>query len=99
MKRPGPTFVCLSHTKTVADTLDDAMANGCTKEGGIRDGFLTIKDGETVLYRALQKGTGQPWIVAGYESERIKWGGTETNHSTNPGTGSSVEEGHTGTSP
>jgi hypothetical protein len=73
--RRRPAFACLATTATVAAVVAAGRANGCTVEGSVRDGHVTMKDGDVAVYRALQKGAGGPWIVAGYASDRISWGG------------------------
>lgn len=65
---------------TKANVKDFAMqlvANGCTIES---DGYVNhVKcfDGDTVVFAALSKGPGQPWIVRFTESDRIKWHGPD----------------------
>jgi hypothetical protein len=64
---------CLATTATVRNTLAGLTFAGCEVDGSISAGHLSVYDDLTLVYRALQKGKGQPWIVSAYNSERITW--------------------------
>jgi len=67
-------MVCLSTTKVVREFLDRLKADGCEVKLDLDAGTATATDGGVVVYRALQKGKGQPWIVRCTNSRRISWG-------------------------
>lgn len=37
-------------------------------------GTAEVKDGDVVVFKALQKGRNGPWIVRYNNSENVKWG-------------------------
>lgn len=67
-------MTCMAETKKVQAAIANLRANHCVVLGGIQSGFVTVKDNGKIVYRALQKGDGQPWIVSWYNSDRIQWG-------------------------
>ena len=71
--RQIPAFVCMATTETIEEVIVGLKANGCRVEYEKKAGILKAWDGETRVYMAIQKGKGGPWIVSGYESDRIKW--------------------------
>ena len=66
-------MVCLAATETVRAQLDALKANECEVELDLDIGTATARDGDIVVYRAIQKGRGGPWIVRCTESDRIRW--------------------------
>jgi len=64
---------CLMFTKDVNRTCDELEEAGCVVERDDQAGTVTVKDDGTVVYRAIQKGFGQPWIVMFEDSKRIGW--------------------------
>ncbi len=69
--------VCLATTETIRGAMHSLLAEGCkVREGSIGAGYLKIKDDETTVYQAIQKGPGQPWIVSCFTSDRISWEGS-----------------------
>lgn len=66
-------MVCLSTTKTVRAFLDRLEADGCEVVLDLGAGTAVATDDGLVVYRALQKGRGQPWIVRCMDSARINW--------------------------
>lgn len=76
MRTPArPTGACLATTETVRHWIEKLEEEGCyvafDEEAGIAEAIDSQTD--TVVYRALQKGYEQPWIVACYDSTNIKW--------------------------
>ncbi len=71
-------MVCLSTTKVVREFLDRLEADGCEVKLDLEAGTATATDDGEVVYRALQKGKGQPWIVRCTNSRRISWGAGAT---------------------
>ena len=68
-----PTSTCLELTATVDEFIAALKFNGCEirrdKDARTVEAF---DDGVTV-FRAIQKGNRQTWIVSFYETDRIKW--------------------------
>jgi len=46
---------------------------GCDVKSDADAGTVEVKDGDDVVFRGLEKGRGQPWIVMHYNSDRITW--------------------------
>jgi len=66
-------MVCMSKTSIVLAKVDDLKELGCTATVDREAGTVEVKDGDVVVYKALQKGKGQPWIVRCVNSERVWW--------------------------
>lgn len=66
-------MVCMTDTKTVKRFMADLLANDCECVLDLQAGTAEAKDGNITVYKALQKGKGQPWIVAYENTERIKF--------------------------
>jgi len=72
-ERRGPARVCLAATDTVLAILEALKANGCEVHLDEDAGTATATDGDTIVYRAIQKGSEGPWIVRTSDSDRITW--------------------------
>ncbi len=57
--------------------------NGCDIVDDRDAGTVQAKDGDTVVFRAIEKGRGGAWICMFSESERIKWQNDDNDQ--NPG--------------
>jgi dTDP-4-dehydrorhamnose 3,5-epimerase-like enzyme len=69
-----PKGFALTTAKVVKSVIDVSREGGLKVEGSVGHGFVTVSDGETVVYRALRKGgPGQPWVAMWRESENVKW--------------------------
>ena len=68
-----PSFVCMANKATVREFVMSLVGLGCILDGSLSAGFVVLKDDGVVVYRALEKGPGQPWIVSGFSSDRISW--------------------------
>ncbi len=67
-------MVCLTDTKTVKSFMKQLKDAGCEVMEDYKDACIVeAKDGDTVVYKGIQKGRGQPWIVRTNSTERIKW--------------------------
>jgi hypothetical protein len=66
-------MVALAKTVTVRGWQHRLDREGCQIEGSWDVGHLKAYDGDTVVYTALQKGHGGPWIVRTANSDRISW--------------------------
>lgn len=66
-------MVCLSNTKTVKQFLARLEADGCEVLLDMVSGTATATVDGVVVYRALQKGRGQAWLVRCTDGGRITW--------------------------
>jgi hypothetical protein len=60
-------------TATVKWAVHRLMEIGCEVKADYEAGTIDVYDDGIRVYMALQKGKDQPWIVATYDSDRIKW--------------------------
>ncbi len=60
-------------TPAVKGYLSQLKAAGMTTYYDGKAGTAEAKDGETVVFKALQKGKGMPWIVRYTNSDQVKW--------------------------
>lgn len=60
-------------TKVLNGYLKSLKSNGCVVSKDKEALTVEVKDGETVVLRALQKGKGGFWITRLIESDRVKW--------------------------
>lgn len=67
--------LCMAHTKTVQDTVEKLRTAPIPLLLFVdwEVGTVTVKDGDTIVYRALQKGADGPWIVRFSRSENVQW--------------------------
>lgn len=69
-----PVGTCLASTETVKTTVASLESNGCkVTEGSYREGYMTVSEGDKPVYKVLQKGHRQPWIVIMYNGDRVRW--------------------------
>lgn len=72
--RTRPAGVCLALTATVKRFTADLKTAGCTVDHDkIAGTVVATEPGGKVVYRALQKGNGQPWIVSMYNGDMVTW--------------------------
>lgn len=67
-------MVCMADTATVKKFMKKLRENGCVVTEDYTD-TLTVeaKDGPVTVYRAIQKGKNQPWLVRCVDTERFTW--------------------------
>lgn len=65
--------VCFANTKTVNDFVVRLKAAGCDVKYDKEAGTVEAKDGDTVVYKGIQKSRVGDWIVSTTDSENIKW--------------------------
>lgn len=71
MARPIARLALTEDVMRHAKTLESA---GCDVNHDKDAGTLEVRDGDVVVFSAIQKGDKhQPWIVLFRESERVKW--------------------------
>jgi hypothetical protein len=63
----------MATTKTVLKFLEDLKNKGCTIAHDPDAGTATAHDGTVCVYRALQKGKRQPWIVRTSNGPNVQW--------------------------
>lgn len=66
-------MVSMATTTTVKAALKGLKDQGCDVTLNTKAGTAEAKDGAVVVYKALQKGRGQPWIVRTSNSDRVTW--------------------------
>jgi hypothetical protein len=66
-------MVCMLLTKDVTNYLRQLKRNGCTTTRDNDAGVAEARDGDQIVFKALQKGQGQHWIVRYLNSDRIQW--------------------------
>ncbi len=62
-------------TKAVKEYLKQLKTAGMEVKYDAKAGTAEVKDGDVVVFKALQKGNGQPWIVQYKDGDNVKWGG------------------------
>jgi hypothetical protein len=67
--------VALLTTDTVESILRDAVAKGCYVEHDKSAGTAKAHRDGDLVFQALQKGKGGPWICRFVNTESIKWTG------------------------
>ncbi len=63
-------------TPEVDEVVKNLEANECVVNRDKSPGTIEVKDtqdGDLFVFRAIQKGRGQPWIGMFYDTARIKW--------------------------
>ncbi len=63
-------------TKEVEEVAKNLKSNGCVVNRDKSAGTIEVKDtedGDLFVFRAIEKGPGQPWIGMFYDTARIKW--------------------------
>jgi hypothetical protein len=58
--------------------LRDAVAKGCSVEHDKSSGTAKAFHNGDVVFRALQKGKGGPWICRFVNTDEVTWAGTTT---------------------
>jgi hypothetical protein len=71
--RVRPAYACMATTNVVKAAVANLTHNECRIEADYEVGIVQAFDGDAIVYRALQKGEGQPWIVSCFNSQRIHW--------------------------
>jgi hypothetical protein len=71
--RPMP--VALLMTERVLTILCDAGSTGCYVEHDKSAGTAKAYDDENLVFQAIQKGRGGPWICRFVQTEQITWNG------------------------
>jgi hypothetical protein len=73
MSSPAKRFhTCMATTETVKHYVEKLEEEGCEVSHRQPDCYQVVDDG-TVVYQALQKGHGGPWIVLCRNSRRVTW--------------------------
>jgi len=67
-------MVGMLRTKQVKEYLDNLKTAGMDVKHDAKAGTAEVKDGEVVVFKAIQKGKGGPWIVKYANSDNVKWG-------------------------
>ena len=70
--------VALLTTERVKSILRDAVAKGCNVEHDKSAGTAEAYHDENLVFQALQKGKGGPWICRFINTEHITWSGETT---------------------
>jgi hypothetical protein len=68
--------VSLLTTEQVESILRDAVRNGCYVEHDKSAGTAKAFHGGDLVFQAIQKGTGGPWIGRFVTTDQITWTGT-----------------------
>jgi hypothetical protein len=63
----------LIQTATVNGYCRMLRENDCVVDRDDEAGTVVAKDGDAVVFKAIQKGRGQPWIASFHDSDRIQW--------------------------
>src|SRR5262249_2074743 len=66
-------YSCLATRETVRAALRMLRAADCKVDLDEEAGAVTVHDGDAIVYQAIEKGRGQPWIVCCSDSDHIKW--------------------------
>lgn len=64
--------VCLATTETVKSYVKKLVDSGCTTEIDEQAGVVIVKDGEVVVYKAIQK-EHMSWIVIMRNGPNVFW--------------------------
>jgi hypothetical protein len=70
--------VALLMTNAVESILRDAVAKGCYIEHDKSSGTAKAFHSGHLVFQALQKGKGGPWICRFVNTESVNWAGTTT---------------------
>jgi hypothetical protein len=70
--------VALLTTNRVLSILRDAVAKGCFVEHDKSAGTAKAFHNGVLVFQALQKGKGGPWISRFVNTEEVSWTGTTT---------------------
>jgi hypothetical protein len=70
--------VALLTTERVLSILSDAVGKGCYVEHDKSAGTAKAFHDATLVFQALQKGKGGPWICRFVNTEEVSWTGTTT---------------------
>lgn len=65
--------VCMATTKTVKWAVGELETAGCKVVADWTIGTIKVTDGDIVVYQAIQKGPGQPWIVRYCNGPTFRW--------------------------
>lgn len=71
-----PKTASLMLTETVNEQAKLLRDNGCVVVIDRDAGTVVAKDGDEYVFKAIQKGRGQPWIGMFFETDRVKWNPT-----------------------
>jgi protein involved in ribonucleotide reduction len=66
-------MTCLANTNTVKSYVKRLRDAGMTVNENKEAGTVEVKDGNIVVYKAIQKGRGGSWIVSTSSSPNVKW--------------------------
>ncbi len=66
-------MVCLAETTTVQKFINQLKDNNCVCSIDLEAGTALAKDGDIIVYQAVQKSKLGDWIVRCQDSERIHW--------------------------
>jgi hypothetical protein len=66
-------MVGMALTPTIEATLPILEEAGCHVRYDRDQGTVIARDGDVVVYRAIQEGPRGPWIVRMSDSDRIHW--------------------------
>lgn len=66
-------MVSLATTEAIHEYASSLKANGCLVYMNHDSGTIEARDGDQTVFRGIQKGFAQPWVVNFTDSERIKW--------------------------
>lgn len=64
-------MVCMTDTKTVMKFMNELLENGCECTYDLQAGTAEAVDDGVTVYKALRKGSSQPWIVRCTNTERF----------------------------
>jgi len=65
--------VCMTDTLIVKNTVAILKDADFLVEADYKAGTVKAYDGDTVVYQAIQKGRGGPWIVRYQDTDKIHW--------------------------
>jgi hypothetical protein len=71
-------MVGMLKTPAVKAYLQMLKQAGCAVKLDTKTGTAEAFDGDAPVFRALQKGPGNPWIVRYQNSDRVTWNQPET---------------------
>lgn len=71
--------VHLADTETVKKFIRQLKDDGCEVMEDYENALVVeAKDGDVSVYRGIQKGRNQPWLVMCRDSDNIKWSGSDS---------------------
>jgi hypothetical protein len=73
VSQPPPLFGVLLTTEELRGVSEKLAEQGCRVQNDADAGTMVVRDGDTVVLRAIAKGAFGPWITMFYNSERITW--------------------------